>query len=63
MEIAGEKGLVDYDSRRAQPIALAGGAELPLGTLHPYYLELQDMIEAIRGDRPPLVTVEDAFQS
>lgn len=63
VEIAGEKGLVDYDSRRAQPIALAGGAELPLGTLHPYYLELQDMIEAIRGDRPPLVTVEDAFQS
>ncbi len=71
VEIAGKDGLIKYDSRETDPIvktALAearagGGVTVPENPAarSPYLLELEDMIGAIREDRAPLVTVEDAL--
>ncbi|NMB00972.1 MAG: Gfo/Idh/MocA family oxidoreductase [Firmicutes bacterium] len=72
VEIAGKDGLVSYDSRETKPIFTATnkGYQAPAVSVpnntaedNPYYLELLDMVEAIRLDRSPLVTVEDAFGS
>lgn len=73
MEIAGKDGLITYDSRETNPIqkkttnnkALLEGVTVPKNpsAKSPYYLELYDMIQAIREDRSPLVTVQDAFST
>ena len=72
IEIAGKEGLIRYDSRQTKPLFIEKNPEnqgqavsVPssLGQSDPYYLELLDMIEAIRLDRPPLVSIEDAFGS
>lgn len=70
-EIAGRDGLISYDSRKTNPIFTLipeqtkerVGVTVPgnPASTSPYFLELQDMITAIREDRSPLVTVEDAF--
>lgn len=70
LEIAGKDGLIEYDSRKTNPILTETPADRERQAVSvpahfadddPYYLELFDMIEAIRLDRSPLVTVEDAF--
>ena len=69
LEIAGEGGMVSYDSRKTQPIhgvSIDGGPVAVNGSSSvsadsPYYLELKDMVDAILEDRPPRVTVEDAL--
>lgn len=73
VEIAGKSGLISYDSRKTNPIFVettnketqgqAVSVPSSLGQSDPYYLELFDMIEAIRFDRSPLVSIEDAFGS
>lgn len=71
VEIAGKDGLITYDSRKTDPIVTltSGQSSSNLGVTipenpavrSPYSLELEDMINAIREDRSPLVTLEDAF--
>ena len=65
IEIAGKNGLISYDSRETNPITIR---TVPEQNVHvgavavdPYVLELQDMVQAILEDRPPLVSVADAF--
>lgn len=71
MEIAGTDGLISYDSRQTNPILKQGPGQVneqaavtvpenPFAK-SPYLLELEDMIEAIKQDRSPLVSVADAF--
>lgn len=73
VEIAGKDGLISYDSRKTNPILtmtppenssqLGAGVAVPKSSTvkSPYYLELWDMVEAIKTDRSPLVSLEDAF--
>lgn len=71
VEIAGKDGLIKYDSRETNPIIKTTlsevgervGVTVPENpaTKSPYLMELEDMIGAIREDRLPLVTVEDAL--
>ncbi len=72
-ELAGSDGLLSYDSRRTNPILKEGGGvngEQPAVTVpespsakSPYLLQLEDMVAAIREDRPPLVGLADALGS
>lgn len=75
-EIAGDGGLVTFDSRRAVPIktvffdgSAAGGGtprvavpESPLA-VSPYQLEVAHFIDCVENDRKPLVTGEDGYRA
>lgn len=71
VEIAGRDGLVKYDSRETTPIFTItqgetreqAGVTVPENpaTKSPYLVEIEDMIGAIRENRAPLVTLEDAL--
>ncbi len=71
VEIAGRDGLLSYDSRRTNPIFKEGiniNGEGPAVTVpespsakSPYLLQLEDMVEAVRKNRPPLVGIPDAL--
>lgn len=65
MEVAGTNGLISYDSRTTNPIITMAVPEesMQVGAVaaNPYVLELQDIVQAIGDDRPPLVSVQDAF--
>ena len=65
MELAGKNGLIRYDSRKASPIMAQSLTHAQVGpvAVNPYRLELEDMVEAIREDRAPRVSVSDAFGS
>ncbi len=64
-EAAGTNGLISYDSRKTNPIQLMTVPESQAAVgrvaVNPYFLELQDMIQAIKEDRTPLVTLADAY--
>lgn len=71
VEIAGRDGLIKYDSRNVNPIITTtlgdmgerAGVTVPENPAakSPYLVEIEDMIGAIREDRDPLVTLEDAL--
>lgn len=65
VEAAGTDGLISYDSRRTNPIQVMTVPETKASigpvAVNPYFLELQDMVQAIRDHRSPLVTVADAY--
>ncbi|HBG00874.1 MAG TPA: gfo/Idh/MocA family oxidoreductase, partial [Firmicutes bacterium] len=63
--LAGKNGLIRYDSRKASPIMAQSLTHAQVGpvAVNPYRLELEDMVEAIREDRAPRVSVSDAFGS
>lgn len=71
VEISGKDGLIQYDSAKTNPILTATvqdslvhpGVAMPdnPSAQSPYLLELADMVQAIKDDRSPLVTIEDAF--
>ncbi len=67
MEMAGKNGLISYDSRATDPIITVtlpnNKSKYRANDVSPYYQELLDMVQAIKENRPPLVTVEDAFGS
>lgn len=73
VEIGGERGLISYDSSKTKPILRTGAGDqtgqaavvVPESPVlqSPYLLELEDMISAIKEDRQPLVSVEDALGS
>ncbi|WP_134682607.1 Gfo/Idh/MocA family protein [Brevibacillus migulae] len=72
-ELAGKKGVIDYDSRAASPVvstlrkqeAGQGGVAVPESPLResPYFLELQHFLAAIERETEPLVTPEDAYKA
>ncbi len=72
-EIAGDKGMLDYNGRGASPLSIAtkstdgNGAgvavpESPSGK-NPYCLELQHFIDCIEAGTKPVVTGEDGLKS
>lgn len=71
VEIAGKDGLITYDSRKTDPIITLTQGQSPVNPgvtvpenpaqRSPYSLELEDMVQAIKHDRAPKVTLEDAF--
>lgn len=73
VELAGREGLIKYDSRETNPIftTTLGDSKVQAGVTvpdnpaskSPYLEELEDMIGAIKEDREPLVTLEDAFDT
>ena len=72
VEIAGNRGLINYDSREANPLIRfsaennsAAAVAVPENPAlkSPYFLELEDMIKAIREDRPPAVSAAEALAS
>jgi len=74
LEIAGEHGLVEYDSERAQPIVPflqarpdsgqgAVGISKSLSREDPFREQLRDVAEALRTDGEPRVTARDAIEA
>jgi predicted dehydrogenase len=74
LEIAGDRGLLDYDSRAASPLQVwrkaegdekAPGVVVPESPLadSPYQLEVCEFMDALRGGRPPCVTPQDAYSA
>ena len=65
VEVAGTDGLISFDSRKTNPIVTATvpdiRAQIGPSAVNPYALELEDMVQAIKEDRPPLVSIDDAF--
>lgn len=65
VEVAGTDGLISFDSRKTNPIVTATvpdtRAQIGPIAVNPYALELEDMVQAIKEDRPPLVSIDDAF--
>lgn len=67
-EVAGSKGLIEYDSRNAAILKTAAGGkvapESPLAPLDdPYFLELSGFLNAVRNHTPPPVTGYDGFMA
>jgi UDP-N-acetylglucosamine 3-dehydrogenase len=73
LEIAGSRGIIDYDSARDKPIVLSqrntkesgGGVAVPESPLkdNPYYLELKHFIDCLELGLEPIVTAEDAYSA
>ncbi|PZE20506.1 Gfo/Idh/MocA family protein [Paenibacillus xerothermodurans] len=73
LEIAGKKGILDYDSTRDRPVtavsrkAEAGfaGVAVPESPVaeSPYYKELAHFLACLVSDTDPLVTAEDAYRA
>ena len=75
LEIAGDKGLIEYDSALTAPLTLSahGGAGGPAGVAvpespmlpqeDPYLMELTAFVQSIRDGVPPPVTVYDAREA
>jgi len=75
LEIAGDAGLIEYDSALSAPLTLAqhktegggGGVAVPESPLaagdNPYFLELSAFVEALQEGVPPPVTVYDAREA
>lgn len=67
-EIAGDSGLIEYDSAdtasftrtRRQPTPLSVAESLLAPDDDPYYLELRAFVDALNQKAPPPVTVQDA---
>lgn len=71
-EYAGAGGLLQFDSSKASPLTLStrhqegyGGVTVPESPLvkSPYQLELEAFLDAVRTDRQPPVTGQDALRA
>jgi UDP-N-acetylglucosamine 3-dehydrogenase len=72
VEIAGDEGLIDFDSNKSAPINTykvskdeAGGTGAPKSPLarNPWCLELQHFIDCMLNDEEPRVTLEDSVNA
>lgn len=73
LEIAGTRGLVEFDSRLATPLKVhvdraegnGPGVAVPESPLarSPYYLELEHFIDCLRTGATPRVTAEDGYKA
>lgn len=79
LEIAGSRGIVEFDSRLTAPLRLhldpdggaaaggggGSGVAVPESPLlkNPYYLELEHFIDCIRNGAAPRVTAEDGYKA
>ncbi|KOR90089.1 Gfo/Idh/MocA family protein [Paenibacillus solani] len=73
LEMAGTKGIIDYDSAKDSPIlfktrsnaATIPGVAVPESPLarSPYYRELEHFMSCIRDGSEPLVSAEDAYEA
>ncbi|NLJ73694.1 MAG: Gfo/Idh/MocA family oxidoreductase [Firmicutes bacterium] len=72
-EFSGDEGLISFDSRKTAPIVQITAKQsedskdvvIPENPflVSPYTAEIADMVEAIKDDREPAVTVQDAFDT
>ncbi|MCM3667009.1 Gfo/Idh/MocA family oxidoreductase [Mesobacillus subterraneus] len=73
-EFAGEKGIVDYDSKKAVPVHLVrhvdssiqtAGVTVPESPLkeNPYFQELQHFIHCMNSGQDPIVTCDDGLKA
>ena len=71
LEVAGDKGLIDYDDSKARPVQFTprdtGPSDKPKVAIpesplaeDPYYTELRHFIDVMKGQVEPRVTAEDA---
>jgi predicted dehydrogenase len=73
LEVAGDGGLFEFDSRTASPLKVekkikegaGGGVEVPQNPVieSPYTMELRHFIECVEADKDPDVTGEDALRA
>jgi UDP-N-acetylglucosamine 3-dehydrogenase len=73
LEVAGDGGLFEFDSRTASPLKVAmkvaggagGGVEVPQNPVNesPYTMELRHFVQCVEEDREPEVTGEDALRA
>ena len=73
LEVAGDGGLIDFDSRTASPLIVAkkvsegagGGVEVPQNPVNvsPYTIELAHFVQSVLDDKEPEVTGEDALRA
>ncbi|UCH33300.1 MAG: Gfo/Idh/MocA family oxidoreductase [Armatimonadota bacterium] len=74
LEIAGDKGLLEYDSQAASPLQVwkkavgdekAPGVVVPESPLaeSPYQIEICEFMDAVRTGRDPCVTPQDAYNA
>lgn len=73
LEVAGDQGLLEFDSRKATPIKLAlkqedrafVGVAIPESPVEedPYTLELKHFIKCIESDEEPMITGSEAMAS
>lgn len=72
-EFSGDEGMISFDSRKTAPIVQVStkqdreiqGVAVPENPflVSPYTAEIADMIDAIKNNRQPAVTVRDAFET
>lgn len=73
LEVAGNGGLFEFDSRTASPLRVAtkvakgagGGVEVPQNPVNesPYTMELRHFLQCVEKDEEPEVTGEDALRA
>jgi predicted dehydrogenase len=71
LEIAGDQGVLEYDSRASSPVEVwrkakagrAAGVMVPESPLaeSPYLLEVREFMDCVRTGRRPSVTPEEAY--
>lgn len=70
-EIAGDGGIVEYDSAQSAPLTIARKDGMAVNIAdcqfapqdNPYFLQLQAFVQALRESIPPPVTVQDAYEA
>lgn len=72
-EIAGDAGMIAFDSRYATPLTVAkqdaggggGGVAVPESPLaeDPYFLEIQHFVDSVAAGQPPSITAEDGMKA
>jgi UDP-N-acetylglucosamine 3-dehydrogenase len=73
LEVAGDGGLFEFDSRTASPLRVAkktaagagGGVEVPQSPVNvsPYTMELEHFVKCVKEDKEPEVTGEEALRA
>ena len=73
LEVAGDGGLFEFDSRTSSPLRVAmkaavgagGGVEVPQSPVNvsPYAMELDHFVKCVKEDKEPEVTGEDALRA
>lgn len=72
-EIAGDAGMIAFDSRFAMPLVVArreaagggGGVAVPESPLaeDPYFLEIKHFVDSVAAGQPPSITAEDGMKA
>ncbi len=72
-EIAGDAGMIAFDSRLATPLTVAkqdaggggGGVAVPESPLaeDPYMLEIKHFVDSVQAGQPPSITAEDGMKA